>query len=70
MSYQQQAYRRIVELLDKLPSHERPADIIADIIHYCNQEEYYDFEEELRVARDYADDEQREDAESSDDDYA
>ena len=65
MSYQQQAYKRIVELFDVLPGHERPADIIADLIHYCNEDQHYDFEEELRVAREYADDEQQEDAESA-----
>lgn len=65
MSYQTAAHRRIQEVLSMMPGHERPADLIADLIHYCEHEnELYNFEEELRVAREYADDEQQLDAES------
>lgn len=66
-SYQLLATQRTEELLEINSSkvYERPADLIADLIHYCNyHEEVLDFEEELRVARLYVDDEQREDAES------
>jgi hypothetical protein len=64
-TYQLLATRRTEELLDTHSSYERPADLIADLIHYCNYHgELFDFEEELRVARLYVDDEQREDAES------
>jgi hypothetical protein len=70
MNYQEQAYQRIQEVLGRLSGHERPADLIADLIHYCEHEnELYDFEEELRVARLYADDEQQLDAESTHNDF-
>ena len=66
-SYQLLATQRTEELLEINSSkvYERPADLIADLIHYCNYHgEVLDFEEELRVARLYVDDEQREDSES------
>jgi hypothetical protein len=66
MSYQAMAHRRMQALLSTSEDIGRPADLIADLIHYCEHEnELYDFEEELRVARLYVDDEQREDAESN-----
>jgi hypothetical protein len=50
MTMREQAIARIHELL-KHPDYTRPADIIADIIHYCATD--LSFEDELETAREY-----------------
>jgi hypothetical protein len=52
--------KRIKKIIGEDKDHFRPADIIADIMHYCkfytdieDGEMYHDFEYELKIARGY-----------------
>ena len=51
---------RIKEMIGENKDHGRPADIIADIMHYCkfypdieDSELYHDFDHEVSVAKSY-----------------
>lgn len=67
VSYKEQAINRVIDLLDR-HTYERPADILADLMHFCDSQQGVDngsetFDEELRVAYRYVEDELAEDAE-------
>lgn len=49
--YRNLAVERFASVLDSCKA-DRPADIIADIIHYC-EANLIDFDEELRMADNY-----------------
>ncbi len=71
MSYKELAIHRIIKVMDREDNgYDRPADLLADLIHYCDSQQGVDrgsesFEEELRVAYGYVDDELAEDAEAA-----
>ncbi len=72
MSYKELAIHRIIKIMDlEDNTYDRPADLLADLIHYCDSQQGVDrgsdtFDEELRVAYGYVDDELAEDAEVAD----
>lgn len=72
ISYKELAIYRIIEIMDREDNtYERPADLLADLLHYCNSQQGVNrgsdtFDEELRVAYNYVDDELAEDAEVAD----
>ena len=60
--------KRIKKIIGEDKDHFRPADIIADIMHYCkfytdieDGEMYHDFEYELDIARGYFEEEEKDD---------
>jgi len=61
---------RIKEMIGEDKDHGRPADIIADIMHYCkfypdieDNEMYHDFDHEVEIAKRYYEEEiKKEDA--------
>lgn len=70
MSFKEEAIQRVINVMDA-QGFDRPADLLADLIHYCNslqgvERGSEDFDEELRVAYLYVDDELAEDAEVAD----
>jgi len=72
VSYKELAIHRIIKVMDREDNgYDRPADLLADLIHYCDSQQGVDrgsesFEEELRVAYSYVDDELGLDAELAD----
>jgi hypothetical protein len=55
---------RIKEMIGEDKDHGRPADIIADIMHYCkfypdieDNETYHDFDHEVEIAKRYYEEE-------------
>lgn len=60
MSYVLSSAARAEGLMKLSIDYDRPADIIADLIHYCNQKGIT-FEEELAAARGYVEEEINED---------
>lgn len=54
VSLQDQACDRIRELFASCEDYTRPADIIADIMHFCaRQGGTFDFDQELAIAETY-----------------
>jgi hypothetical protein len=56
---------RIREMIGENKDHGRPADIIADIMHYCkfypdieDNELYHDFDHEVSIAKSYYEEEE------------
>ena len=56
---------RIKEMIGENKDHGRPADIIADIMHYCkfypdieDNELYHDFDHEVSIAKSYYEEEE------------
>jgi len=67
MSFKESAIQRVIKAMDSY-DYDRPADLLADLIHFCDSQQGVDrgsdtFEEELRVAYSYVDDELAQDAE-------
>lgn len=67
VSFKEQSIQRVIKIMDR-DDCSRPADLLADLIHYCDSQQGVDrgsdsFEEELRVAYSYVDIELAEDAE-------
>lgn len=67
MSFKESAIQRVIKAMDSY-DYDRPADLLADLIHFCDSQQGVDrgsdiFEEELRVAYGYVDDELAQDAE-------
>ena len=60
---QSEAAARATQMFSCGEAHERPADLIADIIQFCLYNDI-DFEEELDTARQYVTEEQGIDAET------
>lgn len=56
MGYREEAVKRVTVFMTQTQS-DRPADLIADIMHYCEAKKF-GFEEELAQARNYLKDEQ------------
>ncbi len=59
--------KKIIDKKDKPRIFTRPADILANVMHYCDRyfdhednEHKYDFQNELRVAKEYYNDEKLE----------
>lgn len=70
MSYKEEAIQRVLRTMN-MQGCDRPADMLADIIHFCDSQQGVEhgsdtFEEELRVAYSYVDDELTQDAELAD----
>ena len=67
MSFKESAIQRVIKAMDSY-DYDRPADLLADLIHFCDSQQGVDrgsdtFEEELRIAYSYVDDELAQDAE-------
>lgn len=67
MSYKEEAIQRVLRAMN-MQGCDRPADMLADIIHFCDSQQGVDngsdtFEEELRVAYGYVEEELAQDAE-------
>ena len=67
MSFKESAIQRVIKAMDSY-DYDRPADLLADLIHFCDSQQGVDrgsdtFEEELRIAYSYVDDELGQDAE-------
>lgn len=67
MSFKESAIQRVTKAMDSY-DYDRPADLLADLIHFCDSQQGVDrgsdtFEEELRVAFSYVNDELAQDAE-------
>ena len=66
MSFKESAIQRVIKAMDSY-DYDRPADLLADLIHFCDSQQGVDrgsdtFEEELRVAYSYVEDELAQDA--------
>lgn len=58
ISFRDQAVDRIKVLFgDNQEIYTRPADLLADLIHYCGDSENFEFQHELDIAFDYVSDE-------------
>lgn len=67
MSFKEEAIQRAIRILD-MQGCDRPADLLADLIHYCDSQQGVEngsdtFDEELRVAYSYVEEELGTDAE-------
>lgn len=67
MSFKESAIQRVIKAMDSY-DYDRPADLLADLIHFCDSQQGVErgsdtFEEELRIAYSYVDDELAQDAE-------
>jgi hypothetical protein len=57
LTFRQQAVGRVAQMFLNNENYTRPADLIADIIHYCAETSEWDFDQELTSAYDYVRDE-------------
>ena len=67
MSFKEEAIQRAIRTMN-MNGCDRPADLLADLIHYCDSQQGVDngsdtFDEELRVAYSYVEEELSTDAE-------
>ena len=74
MSFKEEAIQRVLRTM-AMNGCDRPADLLADIIHFCDSIQGVEhgsdtFDEELRVAYGYVEDELAQDAELADTDDA
>ena len=54
LSMRDQAIGRVAQMFLNCEDYTRPADIIADIMHYCQKENgAFDFDQELAIAETY-----------------
>ena len=70
MSFKESAIQRVIKAMDSY-DYDRPADLLADLIHFCDSQQGVDrgsdtFDEELRIAYSYVEDELGLDAEVAD----
>ena len=70
MSFKESAIQRVIKAMDSY-DYDRPADLLADLIHFCDSQQGVErgsdtFDEELRVAYSYVEDELGLDAEVAD----
>lgn len=71
MGFKEQAIQRVIKAMDSY-DYDRPADLLADLIHFCDSQQGVErgsdtFDEELRVAYSYVEDELGLDAELAND---